>query len=110
VQVWEDGRKYEGEFKENLMWGFGTYKFKDGKTYEGYYHKDLKHGYGVYSWTDGKKYSGWWVLGKQDGYGIYIEAKKSDGNQRGAFNNMKYGIWKEGKKLAWLDDDALKNV
>ncbi len=48
IQQWVDGRRYEGEFTDNLMCGFGFYYFADGKTYEGYYFNDKKHGYGVY--------------------------------------------------------------
>lgn len=64
IQNWVDGRQYEGEFKDNLMNGFGNYAFADGKTYQGYYLEDKKHGYGIYKWTDGKSYQGWWTMGK----------------------------------------------
>jgi len=33
--MWKDGRKYEGEFVNGLMSGFGFYTFSDGKSYVG---------------------------------------------------------------------------
>ena len=40
IQEWADGRKYEGQFSENMMHGFGFYTYSDGKVYEGYFSKD----------------------------------------------------------------------
>ena len=90
---------YEGEFKDNMMEGFGFYLFADGKTYEGFYLNDKKHGYGVYTWVSSKKYSGWWSNGKQDGLGMLI---KKDGNK------IKYGLWIEGKKQEWLNNEQIQ--
>jgi len=42
---------YEGEFKNNLMHGFGRFTFPDGKQYEGFYENDKKHGFGVFHWS-----------------------------------------------------------
>jgi len=30
------------------------YSWADGRKYEGNYKDDKKHGYGVYTWTDGR--------------------------------------------------------
>ena len=51
---------------------FGIYTWQDGRMYEGFYKEDKKHGYGVYTWSDQKKYSGWWHQGKQHGLGVFI--------------------------------------
>lgn len=53
------------------MDGVGVYTWADGRKYEGEYKEDKKHGYGVYIWADGRQYSGWWYKGKQHGLGIY---------------------------------------
>lgn len=96
---------YEGEFVDNYMCGFGFYTFADGKTYEGYYFNDKKHGYGIYTWVDGRKYQGWWLQGKQDGYGSYVS------KEEGEFDDTpKLGVWKEGKKVAWLEDEQLSTM
>jgi hypothetical protein len=46
------------------MHGFGVYTWKDGRKYEGEYKNDKKDGHGVYYWADGKKYDGMWNEGK----------------------------------------------
>ena len=60
---------------------FGIYTWQDGRMYEGFYRDDKKHGYGIYTWSDQKKYAGWWSLGKQHGLGVFIskEGKKKLG-------------------------------
>lgn len=46
------------------MHGYGVYTWKDGRKYEGEYKNDKKDGHGVYYWADGKKYDGMWNDGK----------------------------------------------
>jgi hypothetical protein len=46
------------------MEGYGSYKWADGRKYEGEYRNDKKNGYGIYMWSDGRIYSGFWVKGK----------------------------------------------
>jgi hypothetical protein len=60
---------------------FGFYSWQDGRKYEGFYKDDKKHGYGIYTWSDQKKYAGWWCNGKQHGLGVFIskEGKKKLG-------------------------------
>ena len=47
--------KYDGEWLDNNMHGFGIYSWKDGRSYEGNYLMDKKEGYGTYTWADGRK-------------------------------------------------------
>ena len=54
------------------MEGYGIYTWKDGRRYEGQYKEDKKHGYGIYIWADGRRYEGWWYKAKQFGLGKYI--------------------------------------
>lgn len=54
------------------MEGMGVYTWQDGRRYEGQYRDDKKHGYGVYTWADMRQYSGMWFKGKQHGLGIYV--------------------------------------
>ena len=35
--TWSDGREYEGQWKHNLMDGYGVCKYKDGRMYTGMY-------------------------------------------------------------------------
>jgi hypothetical protein len=38
------------------MEGMGVYTWADGRKYEGEYKDDKKHGYGLYEWVDGRHY------------------------------------------------------
>ena len=40
------------------MHGEGEYIWQDGRTYKGEYKNDKKHGYGEYTWSDKRKYLG----------------------------------------------------
>lgn len=46
------------------MNGYGAYIWKDGRKFEGEYKNDKKEGRGVYQWADGRKYDGVWKNGK----------------------------------------------
>lgn len=122
---------YQGEFKEDVAYGYGIYKhgeettyeglwendsqeecgieeWQDGSLYKGQYKDGKKHGLGTYYWSDGGKYEGEWSDNSLDGYGIYFFA-----NQRiylGQWkNNMKHGygefIWKEKKYIGYYRND-----
>ncbi len=58
--VLNDGSVYEGSLKENMLDGFGVYKWPDGRTYEGQWKANKMHGKGVYKWnqTEGMQYDG----------------------------------------------------
>lgn len=46
------------------MHGKGVYQWMDGRKYVGDYSNDLKHGFGIYQWADGRRYEGHWAYGK----------------------------------------------
>jgi len=56
------------------MHGYGNYVWQDGRKYEGNYSFNKKHGKGTYTYSDGSKYRGDWVDGMQDGVGYIIDA------------------------------------
>ena len=58
------------------MNGFGKYIFSDGKKYEGEYLNDIREGKGKFILTDGKSYEGNFVGGELDGEIIYNENDK----------------------------------
>ncbi len=35
TQVWPDQSKYEGDWKDNKVWGYGKFSNINGDTYEG---------------------------------------------------------------------------
>ena len=99
VYYYENGNKYIGECKDNCKEGKGKYFWKDGKTYFGEYAKDKKEGIGKYNW-EGKEYLGFWKSNKQNGLGKY----KGPGDDKN-----KFGIWLDGKRTQWIDEEALQN-
>ena len=58
------------------MEGYGIYIWNDGRKYEGEYKDDKKHGFGIYIWADGRRYEGYWYKGKQHGIGTYVVPKE----------------------------------
>ncbi|MBA4387795.1 MAG: hypothetical protein C0404_07430 [Verrucomicrobia bacterium] len=53
-----NGDRYEGEFKDGLMNGWGTYEYRNGDRYEGEFKSDMKHGKGTYTYRNGDKFIG----------------------------------------------------
>ena len=90
-----DGRIYTGQWKNNQMHGYGEFLWKEGKKYYGFYSYDKKNGFGIYYWPGDKYYIGFWRDGKQSGLGKYIKG-----------NNIKYGVWVEGKKDKWFASES----
>ena len=76
-----------GEWKVNQMNGFGKFIWKEGKKYYGFYQFDKKNGFGIYFWPSDKFFIGFWKDGKQNGFGKYVKG-----------NNVKFGLWNNGKK------------
>ena len=69
IQVWTDGSRYEGYWKEDKANVRGKLTHSDGDVDEGEWLEDKAHGYGVYTHIDGAKYEGNWKEDKQDGTG-----------------------------------------
>mmetsp|Transcript_1127 Transcript_1127/g.1136 ORF Transcript_1127/g.1136 Transcript_1127/m.1136 type:complete len:89 (-) Transcript_1127:31-297(-) len=86
------------------MHGFGTFLWSDGRKYEGDYENDIKHGHGVFTWPDGKVYDGEWKNGKQEG-----EGKLTFPNQRKGKMETRHGIWKNGVRTAWIKEKNSKD-
>lgn len=53
-----DGGKYKGQFKKNLIEGKGTFKWGDGRAYTGSWKENLMHGYGKLTWPNNECYQG----------------------------------------------------
>jgi hypothetical protein len=45
------------------MHGYGVHTWEDGRKYDGEYKHGKKHGKGTYIWADGRFYTGGWVKG-----------------------------------------------
>ena len=57
------------------MNGKGVFEWPDGRKYEGEYKNDKKEGHGVFTWPDGRQYDGNWKNGRQDGEGKFYNPK-----------------------------------
>ena len=72
IQVWSDGSKYIGYWKNDKANGFGRIIHADGDVYEGDWKDDKADGHGKYIHVDGATYEGDWLNDKQHGQGIEI--------------------------------------
>lgn len=60
TQIWKDGSKYSGTWKNDKAHGRGRLIYPDGDVYEGSWLEDKAHGKGTYEHSDGPKYVGEW--------------------------------------------------
>ena len=79
------------------MHGKGVFSWPDGRKYEGEYLNDLKHGQGKFEWPSGKMYDGSWADGKQDGPGIY-RARENDKLREGVWEKGQRVKWIESSR------------
>ena len=79
------------------MDGEGIFIWPDGRKYIGSYKDDKKDGFGTFEWSDGRKYRGLWKNGKQHGDGEFFNIKE---------DAWKKGVWCEGKRISWNDDNT----
>lgn len=85
VVSFPNGDRYEGEFRNGLMHGWGVYVSKLGDRYEGMFENDLRNGPGTQTTTSGDRYTGMFVSGIRHGLGSQTQ---SDGSRyAGDFRN-----------------------
>ena len=72
--TYNDGSFYLGEFSQefNCREGYGKILYLNGESYEGEWKNDVFYGFGIYSWPNGDKYIGEWVNSIRQGIGIFI--------------------------------------
>jgi len=84
-----NGHKYEGEFNNQTMTGFGTYIYENGTKYVGYFNDGVKQGEGCeYFWDGDLLFKGFYEKDKKNGYGVLFE-KKTVKVFEGQFTNGK---------------------
>jgi nephrocystin-3 len=71
TEIYEDGSRYVGEFKDGKYHGQGTRTYEDGSRYVGEWLDSKKNGRGTYINADGEKYTGEWKCDKKNGGGTY---------------------------------------
>ena len=67
--------EYEGDWEEDLMHGYGTYKYTSGALYSGSWTKGKQNGKGKMQYADGSSYIGQWLANKMHGEGIYVDSE-----------------------------------
>ena len=71
TNVWDNGDKYVGEYKNGLMHGKGEFEFSSGSKYVGEFRNNTRDGHGTYIYSNGHKYVGLWENGRKHGKGEY---------------------------------------
>ncbi len=69
VVTYPNGDRYEGEFRNGLMHGWGVYVTKLGDRYEGRFENDLRSGSATQTTVAGERYTGTFVKGVRQGRG-----------------------------------------
>ena len=108
TMIWDDGRKYVGNWTMGQIDGKGKITYASGATYDGQWKKNQLHGQGTYTWSNGNKYIGNWVEGKRSGRGklIYAEGTVYDGAWKNdKMNGQGTMTWTSGNKYVgqWKD-------
>lgn len=100
VYVWNDGSRYEGNFKNGERNGEGIYYYTKGGKYIGNQVNGKRHGWGTYHYPSGSKYVGEWKQEVKEGNGsMYAEGKLL---VRGEWKANK--VYKEIKEEPETDD------
>ena len=104
---WYEGESkgdiYNGDFKDDLFDGFGTYQYSDGTIYMGEFKKGVKEGKGKVIYSDGSFYEGEYADGHKSGKGIFQDM---EGNRyEGGFYN---GNEHSKGKITYTNGDILE--
>lgn len=107
--VWKSN-KYLYKYKElgciegNCYNGFGTYVWNDGSRYEGNFKNGERNGEGIYYYPKGAKYIGKQVDGKRNGWGTYYypNGDKYEGEWKNDEKTGKGTMYKEGRVVSTI--------
>ena len=66
---------YVGDINNELPDGKGIMNYEDGSKYDGEWKEGKRYGKGTLTYEDGAKYVGEWKDGEMDGTGKYIDGK-----------------------------------
>lgn len=93
VMRWQNGDRYEGEWKDGMRHGQGSYSCKStGGKYEGLYEKDQKSGKGKYTYSNGDWYEGDWLEGLREGDGVYTWMESKEKKEERYEGNWEKGV------------------
>ena len=110
------GRKYEGEFKNNEITGYGYLIYENKQTYKGNLVDGKKEGKGKYIWPDGSEYEGEYKNDIREGEGslkwangLIFKGKFHNGRPEGkgklySKNSIKDVEYRKGKFFGNLNE------
>ena len=68
---------YDGEYKNNIRNGQGTFYYPGGLKYVGEFENGIREGKGIFYWDDGTYWDGNFKDNEMDGEGIYFDGENS---------------------------------
>ena len=95
--TYDNGTKYEGEFRADMRNGKGTFTYPDGAKYEGEFVNNDKKGHGTFTWPNGAKFVGAFDNGTANGHGTEYNP---DGTE------LRSGVWVNGQYTGGGDTAA----
>lgn len=104
-----DGDVYQGDWEDDKAHGWGQYMHLDGSTYEGYWEYDKQHGRGKEKWPDGAEYEGDYLDGKKHGFGRFTWSDRSQFEGQFVDNNIQgqgVYLWADGRRFegGWMNN------
>lgn len=86
TMVFDNGDRYDGEFRNGERNGCGTFTFASGRQYMGQFQADQFHGVGIWKLETGERYVGQFEFNRCEGWGTFLF---TDGSS-------KSGTWENG--------------
>ena len=110
ICYYENGDKYDGNWKDNKKEGKGSYFYNEkGEVYKGNFCNDFPNGMGIYYFKNGDRYEGMFKDGKKHGEGTIIfsnggkfkgefknDVKHGKGEYKNKLGQVKYEYWDNG--------------
>ncbi len=98
----------EGEWRDGMRTGHGTYATANGEHYDGQWRDGLKNGHGAQTWADGSRYDGGWLDNKRHGRGAEVlsDGAHYDGEWRDNLpNGQGTAVWPNGTSVTgtWVN-------
>jgi uncharacterized protein YlxW (UPF0749 family) len=94
-RAFENGDRFEGEWKAGLPDGAGTCSTANGDRYEGDWKAGVKEGKGTLFYASGDRYEGDWKAGVKEGWGTYFSNFRTD------YGSRYEGYWKADVRETW---------
>jgi hypothetical protein len=84
IEIYSNGDKYEGEWRNNQRYGQGTMNYANGDKYEGGWLNNRRSGQGKFTYTNGDRYEGEWYNNRryEQGTMTYANGDKYEGRWR----------------------------